>query len=74
MDNTEDRGTNKKTRGKSDGNTLAVVGVALGAAIGAAIALVYSRGTGEQNRANLNKWAHNRLDDVQRKVDRPTTA
>lgn len=69
MDNTEDRELNKKTRVASDGNTLAVVGVALGAAIGGAIALVYSRGTGEQNRAGLNKWAHNRLDDIQRKVE-----
>jgi gas vesicle protein len=41
----------------------------LGAGLGAVVALFYSPGTGEQNRKNLNLWAHHRLDDVQRKVE-----
>ncbi len=59
----------KKATKKSDGNTLLVLGSLLGAGIGAAIALVYSRGTGEQNRKDLNMWAHHRLDDVQHKIE-----
>jgi gas vesicle protein len=70
MDSTEERKVDTKSARASDGNALAIVGMALGGAIGAAVALVYSRGTGEQNRANLSKWAHNRLDDLQHKVDR----
>jgi hypothetical protein len=68
-DNTEYEVKITKSSPKSDGNALAVVGAILGAAIGAGVALVYSRGTGEQNRADLNKWAHHRLDDLQHKVE-----
>lgn len=58
-----------KTKKKSDGNTLAGFGLLLGAAIGGALGLIYSRGTGEQNRKDLNLWAHHRLDDLQRKAE-----
>lgn len=69
LDNTEYEIVIKKGRPQSDGNALAILGTILGAAIGAGVALVYSRGNGEQNRANLNKWAHHRLDDLQHKVE-----
>ena len=59
----------KKAGKSSDGTSLVVLGIALGFAIGAGIALVYSRGSGEQNRKELNKWAHRRLDVVQRKIE-----
>lgn len=68
-DNTEYEVKTKKSRPESDGNALAIVGAILGAAIGAGVALVYSRGNGEQNRAHLNKWAHHRVDDLQHKVE-----
>ena len=69
VDNTANEAKIKKSKPKSDGNALAIVGAILGAAIGAGVALVYSHGTGEQNRADLNKWAHHRLDDLQHKVE-----
>ncbi len=69
LDNTEYEIVIKKGRPQSDGKALAILGTILGAAIGAGVALVYSRGNGEQNRANLNKWAHHRLDDLQHKVE-----
>lgn len=69
MDDTVTVVTVKKTKPKSDGNTLAVLGAVLGAAIGAGVALVYARGSGKQNRADLNIWAHHRLDDLQHKVE-----
>lgn len=59
----------KKTKKQSDGNTLAAIGLLFGAALGAAVAMVYSRGTGKQNRKDLNLWAHHRLDDLQRKAE-----
>jgi hypothetical protein len=68
-DNTEYEVKIKKSRSKSDGNALAMVGAILGAAIGAGVALVYSHGNGEQNRADLSMWAHHRLDDLQHKVE-----
>jgi uncharacterized protein YcfJ len=68
-DNTEYEVKIKKSRPKSDGNALTIVGAILGAAIGAGVALVYSHDNGEQNRADLNKWAHHRLDDLQHKVE-----
>jgi gas vesicle protein len=68
-DNTEYEVKIKKSKPKSDGNALAILGTLLGAAIGAGVALVYTRGSGEQNRADLNKWAHHRLDDLQHKVE-----
>jgi gas vesicle protein len=58
-----------KKRQEGDGNALGVIGALLGAAIGAAVGLIYSRGTGEQNRKALNRWAHHRVDDLQRKVE-----
>ena len=69
LDNTAKEAKIKKSRPKSDGNALAILGAILGAAIGAGVALAYSRGNGEQNRADLNKWAHQRLDDLQHKVE-----
>ena len=69
LDNTANEAKIKKSRPKSDGNALAILGALLGAAIGAGVALVYSRGNGEQNRTDLNKWAHHRLDDLQHKVE-----
>lgn len=68
-DNTEYEVKIKKSKPKSDGNALAILGTLLGAAIGAGVALVYTRGSGEQNRADLNKWAHHRVDDLQHKVE-----
>ncbi len=56
-------------RKQTDGNSLTIIGMLLGAAIGASVALVYSRGTGAQNRRALNLWAHHRLDDIQHKVE-----
>ena len=69
LDNTEYEVKIKKGKPKSDGNALAILGTLLGAAIGAGVALVYTRGSGEQNRADLNKWAHHRVDDLQHKVE-----
>jgi gas vesicle protein len=69
MEDTLDTETAKKSRRTSDGNTLAVLGAMLGAVLGAGVALVYSRGNGAQNRADLSKWAHHRLDDLQHKVE-----
>jgi len=69
LDNTEYEVKIKKSKPKSDGNVLAILGTLLGAAIGAGVALVYTRGSGEQNRSDLNKWAHHRLDDLQHKVE-----
>jgi uncharacterized protein YcfJ len=68
-DNTDYKVKISKGKPKSDGNALTIVGAILGAAIGAGVALVYSHGNGEQNRADLNKWAHHRLDDLQHKVE-----
>ena len=68
-DNTEYEVKIKKGKPKSDGNALAILGTLLGVAIGAGVALVYTRGSGEQNRADLNKWAHHRVDDLQHKVE-----
>ncbi len=69
LDYTANEAKIKKSRPKSEGNALTLLGAMLGAAIGAGLALVYSRGNGEQNRADLNKWAHQRLDDLQHKVE-----
>jgi len=44
-------------------------GLLAGAAVGAAVALVYSPHSGEKNLRELNQWAHNRLGDVQHKVE-----
>lgn len=69
MKSTEVTYTKQGARPEPDGNGLAVLGMLLGAGLGAVVALFYSPGTGEQNRKNLNLWAHHRLDDVQRKVE-----
>jgi hypothetical protein len=69
MELTTDTDTKKRARKESDGNTLAALGMLLGAGLGAAVALFYSRGTGEQNRKDLNMWAHHRLDDLQHKAE-----
>jgi len=44
-------------------------GLLAGAAVGAAVALVYTPNSGEKNIRELNRWAHNRLGDVQQKVE-----
>jgi hypothetical protein len=59
----------KQTKKEADGSVLAALGMLAGAALGAVLGLIYSRGTGEQNRRDLNLWAHHRLDDLQRKVE-----
>ena len=58
-----------KRQDQDDGNALTAIGMLLGAALGAAVALVYSPGTGKQNRKNLTLWAHHRLDEIQRKAE-----
>ena len=57
----------KKTR---TGRAVTMLGLLAGAAVGAAVALVNSPHDGENNRKQLNRWAHKRLDDVQRKVEK----
>jgi gas vesicle protein len=57
----------KKTR---TGRTFTILGLMAGAAVGAAVALVNSPHDGKKNRKQLNQWAHKRLDDVQRKVEK----
>ena len=56
-------------KARKEGNTLAIPGIILGTGIGAALALIYSPGTGKQNRKQLTQWAHRRLDVVQRKLE-----
>jgi gas vesicle protein len=58
-----------RVRKAKEGNSLAVPGVILGTGIGAALALIYSPGTGKQNRKQLSDWAHRQLDVVQRKLE-----
>ena len=55
---------------KSTGRAFTLLGMLAGAAVGVAVALVYSPHDGEKNRQQLNKWAHKRLDDAQRKVEK----
>lgn len=43
---------------------MTVTGMATGAALGAALGLIYSPGTGEENRKHLVGWANARIDDV----------
>jgi len=52
------------------GRFFTLFGLLAGAAVGAAVALIYSPHKGEQNLRELNQWAHSRLDDVQRRVER----
>ncbi len=59
----------KMRRQESNDTGLVVLGIILGLGVGVGIALIYSRGTGKQNRKALNQWAHRRLDGVQRKVE-----
>jgi gas vesicle protein len=58
---------NKEQKGQ--GRALTILGLLTGAALGAALALTFAPRDGKGNRENLNLWAHNRLDDVQRKVE-----
>jgi len=44
-------------------------GLLAGAAVGAALALIYSPHSGEKNLRDLNQWTHNRLGEVQHKVE-----
>ena len=55
------------TTGK--GRFFTLFGLLAGAAVGAAVALIYSPHRGEENRAQLNQWAHHRLEDAQNKVE-----
>jgi gas vesicle protein len=52
------------------GRFFTLFGLVAGAAVGAAVALVYSPHKGEKNIRELNQWAHNRLEEVQRKVEK----
>jgi gas vesicle protein len=47
-----------------------LLGLLAGTVVGAAIALVYSPSNGEGNRKRLNQWAHNRLEEAQRRLER----
>ena len=52
------------------GLVFSLLGLLAGAAVGAAVALVYSPGDGQGNRKQLNQWAHNRLEEAQRRLER----
>jgi gas vesicle protein len=52
------------------GRFFTLLGLLAGAAAGAAVALIYSPHNGEKNREQLNQWAHNRLEDAQRRVEK----
>jgi gas vesicle protein len=53
---------------KDKGTGYALLGVLAGAAIGAALGLVYSRGSGEENRKAMLDWGQGRANDLQRKA------
>ena len=46
------------------GGLLTLSGMLAGAAIGAAVGLVYSPGTGEENRRRIAEWARARFDQT----------
>jgi len=52
------------------GLAFSLLGLLAGAAVGAAVALVYSPSDGPGNRKQLNQWAHNRLEEAQRRLER----
>ena len=54
---------------KNKGKGYALAGVLAGAAIGAALGLVYSRGSGEENRKALLDWGQGRATNLQRKAE-----
>ena len=51
------------------GRFFTLFGLLAGAVVGAAVAHIYSPRNGEKNRAQLNQWAHHRLEDAQNKVE-----
>jgi gas vesicle protein len=53
---------------KNKGTVYTLGGVLAGAAIGAALGLVYSRGSGDENRKALLDWGQGRATDLQRKA------
>lgn len=53
---------------KRGGAVIWLAGALAGAAIGAAVALVYTPGTGEENRQRITKWVDARTGDVQSRV------
>ena len=57
----------KKNRSRQ---VFALLGVLAGAAVGTAVGLVNSPHDGKQNRNQLNQWAHKRLDDAIRRVEK----
>jgi gas vesicle protein len=56
------------TQKRNQRNIYTILGMAAGAAIGAGVALVYSPGTGDQNRTRLQQWVQSRIGDAQGQV------
>jgi gas vesicle protein len=58
------------SRNSRAGRAFVLLGLLAGVAVGAALALVYSPHDGQENRKQLNQWAHNRLEQAQRRLER----
>jgi gas vesicle protein len=56
------------TRKREGGGIYTLLGLLAGAAIGGAVGLVYSPGSGEENRKRLAGWANNRVSEASSKA------
>ncbi len=58
----------RREKQKRTGRGITLLGTLAGAAVGAAVGLVYTPTTGEKNRERLNKWASNRVLELENKA------